>query len=168
MKKITVYKISNFVLIALYFITLLLHYNFSFFGLSFISFWFPSFCIFFSISMFLKTIVFKSDSSLWLSVATFLIGLAIFIFLILKINTIEYWPIAFSIISIASLLVGLVFKEIYQVKMAIIFTLISVPFYLLIFDVINYWWVVGLSIISLWLSIYIYRLLPERWYSNKK
>ena len=168
MKKNTFYNLLNIILITTYLFSLLMQIYFPIFNISFSNYWFPAFCIFFGLSMFFKTIIFKSDSSFWLFNCFILIGISLLIFNVNNLPVLKYWPAALSIISVSSFMVGLVFKEIYQLKLALVVLLISVPFYLLVFEVINIWLAIAILLIAVWTSIYATRYLPERWYKNKK
>lgn len=169
MKKNTFYNLLNLILVATYVVSLIIQRNFPFLDISLSNYWFPLFCIFVSISMLFKTIIFKSDSSLWLFVCLLLVGVLILCFHYFNLNLLKYWPAAISIISISSLAVGLVFREIYQVKVFVVLSLISIPLYLFSFKIIGVWWFIGILLLSIWTSIFTTRFLPERWYfKNQK
>lgn len=169
MKKNTFYNLLNLILVATYVVSLIIQRNFPFLDISLSNYWFPLFCIFVSISMLFKTIIFKSDSSLWLFVCLLLVGVLILCFHHFNLNLLKYWPAAISIISISSLTVGLVFREIYQVKVFVVLSLISIPLYLFSFKIIGVWWFIGILLLSIWTSIFTTRFLPERWYfKNQK
>lgn len=169
MKKNTFYNLLNLILVATYVVSLIIQRNFPFLDISLSNYWFPTFCIFVSISMLFKSIIFKSDSSLWLFVCLLLLGVLILCFHYFNFDLVKYWPIVISVIAFSSLVVGLVFREIYQVKVCLVLSLISIPLYLFSFKVIGVWWFIGVLLLSIWTSIFATRFLPERWYfKNQK
>lgn len=78
----------------------------------------------------------------------------------------KYWVVVLSILSVASLTVGLVFREIYQVKLFFVFNFISIPLYLYLFQILTFWWCLLILVACIYASIVISRVLPERWYAK--
>lgn len=167
MKRITLYQIINLILLIIYGVSVLVQKNAPLFNLSWTSYWFPTLCLFVSISMFIKTIMFHSDSSLWLFVTLLFLSAGIYLLNIYHLRFSTYWVVILSIVSLASMLVGLFFKEIYQVKISLVFLFISVPFYLFFFSILNFWWCLLILVVALYGSVLMTLLLPERWYANK-
>lgn len=168
MKRINLYRLINVILVGTYFISLIVQNYIPLLNLTLLEFWFPTLCLLLSFSMLFKSIIFKSDSSLWLFICLFLVSITLYLIYVFNLDWKTWWVLSLSIISIASMVVGLVYKEIYQVRVSINTIFISVPLYLLVFNVLNIWWVIALEIVAIWLSLFWTSFLPERWYANKK
>ena len=168
MKKINLFRIINLVLISTYVVSLIVEKTLPIFNLTLAQFWFPTLCLLLGFSMLFKSIIFKSDSSLWLFVCLVLVSISLYCIYILNLDWATWWVLSLSIVSIASVTVGLVFKEVYQIKVASNVMFVSVPLYLWVFNVINVWVMVALLVVAIWLSLIWNSLLPERWYANKK
>ncbi len=168
MKKSTLYRYINIILAVVYGLSLFVQINTPLFNLPWQDYWFPTLCLFLSFSMLFKTIIFRSDSSLWLFVTLLLTSAGLMTVHILNLPLGTYWVVLLSIISVASFTVGIVFKEIYQVKAAFVVGFVSVPSYLYFFQVLSFWWCLPVLLACAFACFLLTAFMPERWYANKK
>jgi hypothetical protein len=167
-KKITFYRLINLILLAIFVISLIIQNYVPLFDVPLKDYWFPMFCFIVSISMLFRSIIFKSDSSLWLFVNLLLLAVALFSTNFDFFSYEKFWPVLVTIPGIASIIVGIIFKQWFQIKIGLFLTSISAPIFLLTFKLINIWWFVLILVAVLILATIIGKILPERWYVNKK
>lgn len=168
MKRINIYKLINLILSVLYLIILFVHKFRPVINLSVSEFWFPALLVFLSFAMLVKFIIFYSDSSLWLFITLLLVGIGTGLVNYYDLKIFTYWVVVLNIFALSSTIVGLVFKEIYQIKTAIALTFWSIPFYLYFFKILGFWWCLAILVVIIYVCLFIFSLLPERWYSNNK
>lgn len=168
MKRLTLYRLINVSLLAIFAISLMVQNYAPLFSISLKFYWFPLFCLLMGISLLFKTVIFKSDSALWLGVSLILISLSLFSSNIYNLSYKQYWPVVFIIPAMSSLFVGIIFKQWFQIKICLFLLLISIPFFLFSFNILNIWLLILLLIIDLSLTSLVGKLLPERWYLNSK
>lgn len=166
MKKNVLYRTTNILLAVIYIIALYIQAQFKFFGFNLQQVWFALFCFFVFISLMVKVFIFRSDSSLWLAVCLLLISVAIVLFEVQSLTFKNYWPAIFIVIALPSLVTGLVFKEIYQIKLFFGMVYASVPGFLFSLDVLNVWWALLIGVGAVVLFLLTNLVLPQRWYAN--
>lgn len=162
MKKISIYRIINGVLLVLYVTNLLLQHYLRLFPVHLNNFWFATLLLFLGLSLMSKAIIFKSDSTLWCA----LLLLFIFAFIVIIDNTVwnysRMWPLFIEIPAVCSFVVGLIFDQWLNIKVSIVITSIFVPIFLLVIEIINVWWFLLVFFLSISVALYIISLVPER------
>lgn len=169
MKKSTMYTILNIAL-ALLFVTFMLLQNFLnvIKGVSIGQFWFPCILLLLGISLFLKSIIFNSDSTFWFALTvSFVFAFVVFAFFF-DIPYKQYWPVFIEIPALASFIVGLAYKQWFQIKIAIFLTCVFFPVILFTLGAITVWWFILVIFLSISGSLYIISLLPERFIINRR
>lgn len=166
MRKNKLYRLTNTVLGIVYVVVILIQHQFDLVLFNNQTNWFMLLCLFIGVSMAVKAFIFTSDSSLWLSVLLVLVAISIFSFNYLSLSFNNYWPVILTVVSVASIITGLVFKEMYQIKIFLTLLYFSVPCYLFSLGFIESWVFVLLLIAALAVSFITIALLPQRWYSK--
>lgn len=164
MKRITLYTIFNIILLTLFIISLIVQTYIPLLNLPTKSYWFPLFCFLVGVSLFIKCLLFKSDSSLFFSCLLILVSIAIFVITATKLSYANFWPVFVVIPAVTSLIVGLIFRDSLLIKIFVFFMLISVPLFLLSFNILNVGWFCLVLFGFLVLAIYLGSLVPERLY----
>lgn len=164
MKRITLYTIFNIILLSIFVVSLVIQAYIPLLNLPVRNYWFPLFCFLVGISLFIKCLLFKSDSSLFFSLILLLVSISIIVISVTKLSYGNFWPIFIVIPAVTSLIVGLLFKDSLLIKIFVFFSLISVPLFLLSFKVLAVGWFVLVLFGFLILAIYLGSLIPERLY----
>ena len=168
MKKLTLYNIVNIIFLAGFITLLCVQRYLPFTDLEMKDFWFPVLCMTIGISLIIKAIIFKSDSSTWFGSILVFNGAVLFASYYTPYNYFTLWPTLFSSVAFASLMVGIFFRDWIHYKIASFLVIISVSFYLYAFKIINFWWFLGAFFITLIVAVFVGGLVPERIYMNKK
>lgn len=168
MKRLTLYNIFNLIILCVFISLLVFESITPFFGVSPKHFWFPCLCICIGVSLAIKAIIYKSDSSVWFSITLVLLGTLMFGVYISHMSYNKLWPVLFSIPATSSLIVTIFFKDWLQLKIFTFLTIISISFYLLSFGIISIWWFIPVFIFAFILAFFVCALLPERFYPKKK
>lgn len=166
MKKNVLYRTTNILLAIIFVIALYVQQQFMFFGFNLQQVWFVFLCFFVFISLTVKVFIFHSDSSLWLAVCLLLVSAFIVLFEVQNLALKNYWPVILIVIAVPSLVTGLVFKEIYQIKLFFGMVYASVPAFLFSLNILTVWWALLVGVGALVLFVITNEILPQRWYAN--
>lgn len=168
MKKITLYRIINAILIATFLVALVVQSYIPMFSMGLIDFWFPTFCLFVSVSMMFKTLIFKTDNTLWLSICLFLVSAALFLAYLMNFKFIDFLPLTLLIPGVSSLITALVFKIMFQLKVFFVLFVMTIPLVVYSLKLVDTWWLIVILVVCLWVVILGSRLIPDKWYNRKK
>lgn len=168
MKKLTLYNIVNLIILTGFIVLLCLQRYVPFTELEMKDFWFPVLIMSLGVSLLIKAIIFRSDSSTWFGSLLVFNGSVLFASFYLPYNYTVLWPTLFSSIAFASLMVGIFFRDWLHYKIASFLIIISISFYLYAFNIINLWWFLGAFFLTLIVAVFVGSLIPERIYLNKK
>lgn len=116
MKKITKFNILNTVLIILYIVIIFLDVFIDITNIPNNVFWFILFLFMYGCSILSKSIRFKSDSSLWLGITMISVAITYIIIHYLGLKLEIFYPMFLISPIIGSLFVGLIFKDVLQLK----------------------------------------------------
>lgn len=116
MKKITKFNILNVILIILYIVIIFLDVFIDITSMPNNVFWFILFLLIYGCSALSKSILFKSDSSLWLGMTMVSVAITYIIIYYLGLKLGTFYPMFLISPIIGSLFVGLIFKDVLQLK----------------------------------------------------
>lgn len=126
MKRYIIYNFTNLVLLII-FVVLIIFNNYNSLLLhNSNDFWFYSLCMGFGISLLIKSIIFRSDSSLWFGTNLFLNGTTMFVMNFVNVDYTLLWPLIITYMALGSFVVGLFFKDWFQYKLALIFLILNI------------------------------------------
>ena len=168
MKRLTLYNIFNLLILCLFICLIVFEAYKPMFGISPKDFLFPCFLLAVGLSLFIKSIIYKSDSSLWFAITFLIIGSVIYVIICTKLTFYQMWPALLSAPALSSLLLTIFFKDFLHLKIFTFLTIVSVALYLLSFSVISVWWFIPVFIFCFILAFFICAILPERFYYKKK
>ncbi len=139
MKRLTKLNVINNVLLFVLVAAVSLHFLDPFVPLLFKDLLISAVVIAICVSLIAKSIIYKSDNSLWF--ALFLLGyLAIYLLTLKEVFAIsEFWPLFFVVPAFASLFVSVLFKERLLFHLGSFLLLLSFVMFLLSFAVIKLW-----------------------------
>ena len=137
MRKIVKFRIVNILLILTCIGVLILESVLGVFLIANNIFWFVLLLLTFGISELFKFIIFHSDSSLWFAITMILLTLIYIAMIYANISIERYYPILLISPIIASLFIGLIFKDVLQLKVVLFIVNLLVILLLFSFDLIN-------------------------------
>jgi len=169
LKKSTLYTVLNISLVMLFAGLMLLQYFLNIIkGVSLGQFWFPCIILLFGISLFAKSIIFNSESTFWFALVAFFVFAFMTFMFFAGLSYAKLWPILMEIPAITSLIVGLAYKQWFQIKISIFLTSVFIPVILLTLGLVTVWWFVLVIFLSMSGGLYIISLLPERFIFNRR
>lgn len=161
MRRITKCKIVNIVLIISYIVILAVELAFDVFLIPNNIFWFILLILSFGVSELFKFIIFKSDSCLWLSITLLLLAITYISMLYANINIGKYYPLFLISPIIGSLFVGLIFKDVLQLKVILYIVNSLIISFLFSFNVIKIWQFVLILVLTNLLITTFFTVLPN-------
>lgn len=168
MKRLTLYNIINLIILCLFISLIVFEVYKPMFGIDPKDFWFPCFLLCVGLSLLIKSIIYKSDSSLWFAITFLFIGAIIYVIICTDLTFYNMWPALFSAPAFSSLVLTIFFKDFLHLKIFTFLTIVSISLYLLTFSVVSVWWFIPTFIFSFVLAFFICAILPERFYYKKK
>ena len=169
MKKSTLYTVLNIGLVLLFVGFMLLQYFLNIIrGVSLGQFWFPCIVLLFGISLFAKSIIFNSESTFWFALVAFFVFAFMVLMFFARLSYVKLWPILIEIPAAASLVIGLFYKQWFQIKICIFLTSVFIPVILITLELVTAWWFVLVIFLSMSGGLYIISLLPERFIFNRR
>lgn len=161
MKRITKYNLVNLILLITYIAIIIVQSATNVFLMDTRFFWFMAFCCFVGVSLIFKFLIFKSDSSLWFGATLISVAITICLFYYYNLKYEQFYASFLISPIIGSLFVGLIFKDVLQLKMIIYILCFMVPLYLLNFSIIN-WYVCVIIIVTLIIMcVFLLNFLPK-------
>lgn len=161
MKRITKFNIVNIVLILTYTILVVLNVYSNFLFMNSKLFWFMAFLCLIGISLLFKFLIFKSDSSLWMSLTILLCAVVLNLIYYLKLDITKYYVTFLLSPIIASLFVGLIFKDVLQLKIATYILTVLIPLALFSFKIFSGIICILIFFIILVLVLFILNIFPR-------
>ena len=161
MKRITKLNLLNLILFTLSCVLNIIQLKTNLFIVGRTQFCFVMFLIFVGISLFYKFILFKSDSSLWLSITLVGFGVNMYLFGILNLN---YKVLATTFLIspiIASLFVGHIFKDVLQLKVVVYLIIMALSIYLFSFKIVEWYYGLIIFVLAEILVVILFRYLPK-------
>ncbi len=168
MKRLIIYNVFNAITSILFITVLVFELNNPLLNINPENFWFPWFVFCVGLSLFIKTIIYKTDSSLWFALVFMLIGIIMFISMVLNLTFAQMWPAITAIPATSSLVLTLFFKDWMHLKIFLFLTIISLVFYLFSFKIITVVWFIPIFILSFLIALIFSVILPEKFYNKKK
>lgn len=168
MKKFTIFNIFNIFIFICYIVLVQVQKHICVISVAFDDFWFSLLIITFGVSLICKSIIFKSDSSIWFGMLFFVNGCVLFVSYITKIDYTILWPTILSSIMLSSLFVALFFKDWFHCRICILFFIVSVWCYLYSLKIISLIWFVFFTILSFVFIVIMFKRIPINFRSNKK
>ena len=166
MKKVKYFKIFNMFLAVAYLAVVVTLYLNPELGFSATLYWFPLLLLFLGLSMSVKAIMFSSDSSTWLSISLVLLSISVFLYHYYNLDWELFALLLVTPVAVASLVTGLMFKEIYQIRIMLWIVLPGSIVFLYLFEFLNVWASIPLLIGAVAMVLLISKLLPNRWYRS--
>lgn len=164
MRRIVKLRIVNIVLLVIYLLMLLLDIIFDIFSVRNDVFWIMLFVLIFGIGRLCKFVIFKSDSSMWLGITFVSVAITYIIMIYYGVNIGNFYPLFLISPIIGSIFVGLIFKDVLQLKVVLYIAGIFVFLMLYSLNIIKLWQlivcIIGVNII---LTILI-SVIPSIWY----
>lgn len=168
MKRITKLNILNLILIIVGVALIILQFKINFVPISKTYFCFALFLILTGVSLFYKFILFKSDSSLWLSIVLLGSGINIGLLNVFNLDYLKF-SVTFLISPIiASLFVGHIFKDVLQLKVVGYLIVIAVTLYLFSFNIVKWYFGIIIFIVGELFLVIIFRYLPKIFKNYKR
>lgn len=169
LKKSTLYTVLNIVLALLFVGFMLLQHFFALIGgVSLSQFWFPCVLLLLGISLFTKSIIFNSDSTFWFALVVFFVFAFMIFAYFIGISYSKFWPVFIAIPALASLIVGLAYKQWFQIKICLFLISVFIPVMLLTLKLVTIWWFILVILLSISGGLYMISLLPERFIMNRR
>ncbi len=167
MKRITKLNLLNLILLIVGVILNILQLKFHLIPISKTYFCFTSFLIFAGISLFYKYMLFKSDSSLWLSIVLIGFGINVYVLNLLNLHYIKYCVTFLISPIIASLFVGHIFKDVLQLKVVGFLIVTALSLYLFCFEIVEWYFSLIIFIVGELFLVGIFKYLPKFLKNNK-
>lgn len=138
MKRITKYNIVNFGILLSWIVVFIINNTTNFFAYDFLYYFISTLCAI-GISLIFKSIIFKSDSSLWFGILCITISVILFIIEIKNMNYKNYWVLLTIAPIVANIIVLIVFRDLMQLRLMTYILLFIAPFWLVNFMIIPLW-----------------------------
>lgn len=168
MNKKTFLNISAVLLGVLYFFSLIVNARVPLFGLQGWQYWLPTLVLFMGFYIAIKTILFAGKSNMLIASLLCLSAVFLFVLQILALPFANWWSVWFAVFAICFLLVGVVYKNMHDIKLAIAFVLLGLPFGLYSFAVLSFWYALLVFVGSLYFNVLVFVYLPEHMIIRKK
>lgn len=168
MKKFAIYNVVNLILLVGYVVLIVLKNQIKIINITNSDFWFSTLVIVVGISLLLKAIIFKSDSSTWFGSLLTTNGSVVFLSRQFALSYAMLWPTILSSIMLSSLLVAVFYKDWFHLKIFVWFLIVSVVCYLYSFKIITFLMFIVLLVISLVLAFVVAKLIPIKAFLTKR
>lgn len=115
-----------------------------------------------SITLIYKGVLLKSSSTLWFSLNLISYAIIIVVFEVVDLTFSDYYYLLSLIPIIASLINLAVFGYMIYIKVIILNITVAVPILLWQFTSLDFWWIIGVGVVSVLLGIIICRLIYDK------
>lgn len=158
--KLKILNIINLLLFISLIISVVLHFTINAFGLELFDFAIVVIFLSTALSLFAKSILFKSDNALWFALLLFIYS-GFQIYFAIYPTAIEYkWFLYVIAVVPCSLGVLVFFKELFSLKLAILALVISLPLYINWQVNLKIWAFLMLLVLAIILGYLLQRLIP--------
>lgn len=123
--------------------------------------WYAIVVLFYSIRLFAKYVLFRSDSILWFAIVLIEIFIFIIAFNFFNIG-IRQWPILIQIPSIASIIVYFIYKSNLHLYLHLIINIAACPLALISMGLLCIWVYIPIQILAIILAILVVNIVDKK------
>lgn len=159
--KLKVLNIINYITLIAFIVSLVIQFAFGVVNLDFLDFLLVSLFVAIAISLITKSVLFKSDNALWFGLLLLIYaGLQVY-FMLYPVGFAYRWFWYMLAIVVCSLVVGIVFKERFPFKLALLSAFATLPLYLQAVFSYNVFVFLVLILVSLLFGYFFQRFIPH-------
>ena len=153
MKKLKTLQIINILLLCALVLTLLV-IKFCFTEIRFDKCWYIIVVAFYSIILFVKFFLLKSDNMLWFAIVLMLLTIYMTLFN-LGIVDMSSSPVINLFFAFSSLVIFLMYRSTLHLCLIVLFVITGMPAFLLSYKIVGFWWFVLIEVVANILAIVI-------------